>query len=168
MVRASPVNQVLIAIKSVAVRTIPAGINGLINVSSLLRPAKKLLRCSKMSLFCSANPGIVGHFQFRPCQAKGLIHLLDPCDDIDIVRFGSFHHMLAVLVKPHAEKRVMSLKAMIASNHISRYLLQRMPDMWRGIRIINGSRDVVRFVISGIFLGYLIITEHLVPLFLIG
>src|SRR5579885_3141557 len=139
MVRAPAIHQFLVSIKVVAVRAVPAGIDGLIDVSSFLRAAKQFLRGPKMLLVCCAHPGIVGYIELRPCQAESLIHTLDPRANINMVSLGCFHHMLAILVKPHAEKCVVSLQAMIAGKDISCHLLQRMPDMRRSVRIINGG-----------------------------
>src|SRR5579885_2538522 len=105
MVRTPAIHQFVITIKVVAVWTIPAGIDGFIDVSSLLRATKQFLRGTKMLLVRRANPGIIGYIQLRPCQAKGLIHALDPGANIDLVCPSRLHYVLAILIKPHAKKR---------------------------------------------------------------
>src|SRR5437588_12732516 len=60
---------------------------------------------------------------------------------------GSFHDMLAVLVKPHAEVSIVSSQAMVTRNYVSRYFFERVPDMRRTIRVVNRSCDVIGLVV---------------------
>jgi len=59
MVGASTANQFLGGIEVIAVRTVPTGIGGLINVAALLRSAEHFLRGACMACLGGANPVIV-------------------------------------------------------------------------------------------------------------
>ena len=73
----------------------------------------------------------------------------------------SRHDMLTVLVKSSAEVGIVSLQAMVAGNDVGGHFLQRMADVRRRIRVINGGCNVVTFTDRVI----LMCIEHVLPLY---
>src|SRR5207253_5640167 len=130
-------------IEGIAVWTIPAGIDVLIDVAVLLCSSKHLLRSLEMAGLGRADPIIIGDAKFLPCQLKGHIHTIYPCKWVSVMFDSCPQDMLTVLIYPDAKVGIVPLQTMVASNHISSDLFKCMSNMRRRIRIINGGCNVV-------------------------
>src|SRR6266446_3425757 len=124
MIRALPLNKFFVGVEFIAIWTVPATVDGLVDITSCLRPAKEFLRSSNMPLLRSTNPVVIGDVQPGPRKPKGFIHFIDPGGRVDTVRLSSTHYMLAILVNSHTEVGVVSLQAMKTRNNIGSHLLQ--------------------------------------------
>src|SRR2546425_10693901 len=124
MIRALPLDKLFVGVELIAIWTVPATVDGLVDITSCLRPAKEFLRSSNMPLLRSTNPVVVRDVQAGPRKSKSLIHFIDPGGRVDTVRLSSTHYMLAIFVNPHTEVGVVSLQAMKTRNNICSHFLQ--------------------------------------------
>ncbi len=73
MIRAPAINELFTRVESVVVWTIPARIDGLVDVSPRLCTEKEFLRGLGMALFRGPYPVVVGDVQPGPGQAEDAI-----------------------------------------------------------------------------------------------
>src|SRR5438067_3813865 len=136
MIWAAAIHELLACIEGIAVRTIPAGIDGLIDVAMFLRSPKQLLRSLKMAWLSRAYPIIIGNVELRPCQPKRHVHAIYPCKRIRIMFDSRPQDMLTILIYPDAKVGIIPLQTMIASDHIGSDFFERMPNMWGRVGIV--------------------------------
>src|SRR5258708_2623947 len=148
MIGTFPLNQIIIAVEGVTIGTIPAGVDGLINIAALLGTQEHLLGRAEMALLGRAYPAIVPNVQLFPGEPKSLVHAPNPARQIGPAYLGSFGDVLAILVKAHAEVGLIALQAPVARDRLSHDLLQRVADMWFGIRIVDGRGNIVPATIA--------------------
>src|SRR6266704_3620484 len=151
MIRAPAINEFFTCVESVVVWTVPARVDGLVDVTSRLSAAKEFLRGPDMALFRGAYPVVVGDVQSGPGQAKDAIQIVHPGSGIAAISFSGTCYVLAVLVNSYTEVGIVSLQAMEARNDIRSHFLQGMADMRWGIGIIDRRCDVVTFVTPAVF-----------------
>src|SRR5258708_32908544 len=96
MIRAPAINELFTRVESVVVWTIPARIDGLVDVASRLCTEKEFLRGPEMALFRGAYPVVVGDVQPGPGQAEDTFQVIDPCSGIDAIGFSDSRYLRAV------------------------------------------------------------------------
>src|SRR5438132_13769425 len=143
MIWTSAIYKLLACIEGIAVWTIPAGIDVLIDVAVLLCSSKHLLRSLEMAWLGRADPIIIGDAKFLPCQLKGHIHTIHPCKRVSVMFDSCPQDMLTVLIYPDAKVRIVPLQTVITSDHIGSNLFERMSNMRRRVGIVNRGCNVV-------------------------
>src|SRR5258708_20169418 len=109
MIRAPAINEFFTCVESVVVWTVPARVDGLVDVTPRLRAEKEFLRGPDMALFRGAYPVVVGDVQSGPGQAEDAIQIVHPGSGIDAISFSGTCYVLAVLVNSYTQLGIVSL-----------------------------------------------------------
>src|SRR5215469_13220836 len=124
VIRAPAINELFTRVESVVVWTVPARIDGLVDVVPRLRAEKEFLRGPDVAFCGGTYPAVVRDVQPGPGQAEDTFQVIDPRSGIDAIGFSGTHYMLAVLVNPHTEVGIVPLQAMETRDDVRGHLLQ--------------------------------------------